>query len=126
MELGVIDGQLADLPDTPNAVSSQAPPDAEGYMDPLPWDGEASEAIATLTAVVESFPRTTIVTSRSDYLHVKFRSRWVGFIDDVEFYVPHNSNVIHFRSASRVGYSDLGVNEKRMTEFGKRLAHQRR
>ncbi|MEM6404459.1 MAG: DUF1499 domain-containing protein, partial [Cyanobacteria bacterium P01_D01_bin.116] len=40
----------------------------------------------------------------------------------VEFYFPSDENVIHIRSASRVGESDLGVNRTRMEQI--RLAMQ--
>ena len=120
--LGVLDGQLAEMPDTPNAVSSQAASDHEGYMDPIDWTGTQAEAIAAIQETVQSLPRTKIVTTRKNYLHAEFRSQWIGFIDDVEFYVPDAGGVIHFRSASRTGYSDLGVNRKRMERIVDRLS----
>jgi uncharacterized protein (DUF1499 family) len=36
------------------------------------------------------------------------------FVDDVEFLLVPAERVIHVRSASRVGYSDLGTNRKRV------------
>jgi uncharacterized protein (DUF1499 family) len=57
--------------------------------------------------------RTTLVRETPDYLHVEFRTL-LGFVDDVEFYLDESQNVIHLRSASRIGYWDLGVNRKRM------------
>ncbi|HEY9596037.1 MAG TPA: DUF1499 domain-containing protein, partial [Cyanophyceae cyanobacterium] len=38
----------------------------------------------------------------------------MGFVDDVEFFLDDNANVIQVRSASRLGESDLGVNRKRI------------
>jgi uncharacterized protein (DUF1499 family) len=38
----------------------------------------------------------------------------MGFVDDVEFFLDEGANVIHVRSASRLGQSDLGVNRKRV------------
>jgi uncharacterized protein (DUF1499 family) len=65
-------------------------------------------------------PRSRLVSSRDGYLHAEFRSRLLGFVDDVEFSIDEAEQLIHFRSASRVGYSDLGVNRKRMEEFLRR------
>jgi len=39
------------------------------------------------------------------------------FIDDVEFVFDDATKMIQFRSASRTGYSDLGVNRRRMEEI---------
>ena len=70
-----------------------------------------------LASVVKANPRSRIVTQSDHYLHAEFRSRILGFVDDVEFLVDENNSVIQFRSASRVGYSDLGVNRRRMNEL---------
>jgi uncharacterized protein (DUF1499 family) len=50
-------------------------------------------------------------------LHAEFRSAIFRFVDDVEFMVDPESQRIHARSASRVGYSDMGVNRRRMEEI---------
>jgi uncharacterized protein (DUF1499 family) len=39
----------------------------------------------------------------------------------VEFLIDPDGKLIHFRSASRTGYSDMGVNRKRMTEIEKSI-----
>ena len=70
-----------------------------------------------LASVVKANPRSRIVTQADHYLHAEFRSRILGFVDDVEFLVDETNSVIQFRSASRVGYSDLGVNRRRMNEL---------
>ena len=72
--------------------------------------------MARILRVVDKMERTTIITRREDYLHVEYRTK-MGFVDDVEFYLDAQTQTVHFRSASRVGYSDLGVNRKRMEEF---------
>ena len=72
--------------------------------------------MSAILRIIENTKRTTIITKREDYLHVEYRTR-LGFVDDVEFHLDRESRTVHFRSASRVGYSDLGVNRKRMEEF---------
>ena len=51
-----------------------------------------------------------------EFLHIEFTSKIFRFIDDVEFYFD-KPGVIHFRSASRIGHSDMGVNRDRMEEI---------
>ncbi len=63
---------------------------------------------------IASMPRTTIVTEEGAYLHVEFRTALFRFTDDVEFVVDPETKQIDFRSASRIGYSDLGTNRRRM------------
>lgn len=111
---------LAECPNSPNCVSSTAA-DAEHAMEPLPWSGAADKGLDLLEKVCGEFPRTTVVARSEDYLHVEFRSAILGFVDDVEFRVDLEQGRIDFRSASRVGYSDLGVNRKRMTEIARRF-----
>jgi uncharacterized protein (DUF1499 family) len=65
--------------------------------------------------------RMKIVEEKDDYLHAEARSLIFRFVDDVEFYLPAPEKVIHVRSASRVGYSDMGVNRKRVEEIRRRF-----
>lgn len=111
--LGVEEGRLRDCPASPNCVCSQAS-DAGHRLPPLPFSGSAAQALEQLQAIIQTFPRAKIVTAAGDYLHAEFTSRWFRFVDDVEFLVDAEQHVIHFRSASRAGYSDLGVNRARM------------
>jgi len=123
--LGVKDGTLAACPSSPNCVSSQSPKeDTEHYIEPLPFSGSADQAIATLKSIIESMERTEITQADSRYLYSEFASKLMGFVDDVEFYIDENAGVIHVRSASRLGQSDLGVNRKRVEEIRAKLAEK--
>ena len=119
--LGVTDGRLAVCPASPNCVSTQAD-DAEHRMQPVSFAGSADEAMQRIKAVVAKMPRTKIVTAGDNYLHVEFRSALFRFVDDVEFLIDPDEQLIHYRSASRVGYSDFGVNRRRMEQFRKALS----
>jgi uncharacterized protein (DUF1499 family) len=70
--------------------------------------------LEALLRVISEQARATIIEQSDHYLHVEFKSKYFRFVDDVEFYLPNNDPIIHIRSASRVGHSDLGVNRKRM------------
>jgi uncharacterized protein (DUF1499 family) len=111
--LGVSNGKLAPCPNSPNCVSSQST-DTLHAIAPLTYNSSPEKAIANLKQVIESLPRTTIISETEDYLYVEFKSALMGFVDDVEFYLDRNANIIHVRSASRLGQSDLGVNRKRI------------
>ena len=116
--LGVVDGRLAECPSSPNCVSTQAG-DVEHRMEPIPFAGSSYEAMQRIKGLVAEMPRTKIVTVQDSYLHVEFRSAFFRFVDDVEFLIDPERHIIHFRSASRVGYSDLGVNRRRMEQIRK-------
>ncbi len=112
-DLGLVDGRLRPCPASPNCVCSQDA-DAMHAIEPLTYSGTAAEAIERLKAAILRMPRTKIVADTGDYLHVEFTTRLMRYVDDVEFAVDHQQKVIHCRSASRIGYSDLGVNRQRI------------
>lgn len=114
--LGLRDGKLSDCPRSPNCVSTQHS-GAYAQATPIPFSGTAADAVAKLVSIINAQPRSTIVTQTDDYIHAEFRSRIFRFVDDVEFYIDESAATIHFRSASRVGQSDLGVNQKRMDQL---------
>lgn len=114
--LGVQNGRLTPCPSSPNCVST-FDTDAQHGMQPLRYEGETDAARARLLNIVEGLPNTTIISEQPNYVHIEFRSRLWRFIDDVEFYLPQDENVVHFRSASRLGYGDGGVNRARMEQI---------
>jgi uncharacterized protein (DUF1499 family) len=111
--LGVRDGRLAPCPDRPNCVNSQAP-DAAHQIAPLAFDGDAAAAFARLAKLAGAQAGASIVTARETYLHAEFRSKAMGFVDDVEFLLDSATRTIAVRSASRLGYRDFGVNRERV------------
>lgn len=111
--LGVKEGRLAPCPDSPNCVSSQSA-DAKHGIDPIAYTTSVEEARNRLEKIVRAMPRTKAVRLEEDYICLECSSRLFRFVDDVEFWFDDASKVIHCRSASRKGYSDLGVNRKRV------------
>jgi len=107
------DGQLPDCPDKPNCVSSQAER-ADQKVEPLKFTCSTEEAILRLKLVVDAMPGTTVMKDDRIYMHVEFKTLVFGFVDDVEFLIDESKQVIHIRSASRLGYSDLGTNRRRV------------
>jgi uncharacterized protein (DUF1499 family) len=112
--LGVKDGKLSPCPASPNCVVSQGEADAEHAIAPIQYSGDATRAMQHLETVIKTMPRTSIVEQTDTYLYAEFASQWMGYVDDVEFYIDPTESVIHVRSASRLGQSDLGVNRRRI------------
>ncbi|MEG4285325.1 DUF1499 domain-containing protein [Microcoleus sp. A006_D1] len=111
--IGIVSGKLAACPSSPNCVSSFSQ-DAEHQVQPLTYTSSATEAMAKLKEAIESLGKTKIISATDNYLYAEFTSALMGFVDDVEFLVDDGAKVIHVRSASRLGESDLGVNRKRI------------
>jgi uncharacterized protein (DUF1499 family) len=112
---------LKPCPSTPNCVSSRAS-DPEHRVEPLPLHGSAAAGLEAVRLAVLSLPRTRIVAAGPGYLRAEFTSLVFRFVDDVEFLADESAGVIHVRSASRVGRSDLGVNRRRVEQLRERLA----
>ena len=112
--LGVKDGQLAPCKKSPNCVSSQA--EGSHYLAPIDYQN-LDNAYPKMIEIINSMSNSKIVEKKKNYLRVEFRSGFFNFIDDVEFYFSEEEKKIHFRSAARSGYWDLGVNKKRIKEI---------
>ena len=117
--VGIPRAQLAPCPDQPNCVSTAAI-QKNHAIEPLPLADTEQQTIELLTSSVGAMPGSRSVLVKDNYLHFEFRSPWLRFVDDVEFLIDTNQQLVHVRSASRVGRSDLGVNRRRMEEIRKR------
>ncbi|SCY07874.1 DUF1499 domain-containing protein [Desulfoluna spongiiphila] len=118
--LGVTDGRLAPCPDSPNCVSSQAEDEAH-RVAPLPLEDSPADAMDRIVSCLMATPRVTLVTRTDTYLHAEVRSALFRFVDDVEVSIDEAGQTIHFRSASRTGHSDLGVNRKRVERLKQKV-----
>ncbi len=113
-------GQLAPCPNTANCVNSQSQ-DAEHRIEPLTYNSTPAGAMAEIKTVLQNMEKTKIITETENYLYAEFTSKLMGFVDDVEFLIDDSAKVIHVRSASRLGKSDLGVNRKRIETIRAKL-----
>ena len=66
-------------------------------------------------------PRATVIRHEGNYLYAEFRSKLMGFVDDVEFTHDEKAGVLHVRSASRLGRRDFGVNRARVEQLRSRI-----
>lgn len=119
-DLGMINGsELRPCPDKPNCVQTYAPADESHFQLPLTAqvDDEQTKHIIA-TAISETGGQ--IITEQplkpsGYYIHAEYQSDWLKFVDDVEVVIK--DGLIHIRSASRLGYSDMGVNAKRFEKI---------
>lgn len=113
--VGVVGGRLLDCPESPNCVNSQAQAsDDEHAIAPLAFEGDPDEAFARLLALATEDDGAELLAREGDWVHLVYRTRFLRFADDVELLLDREAGVVHVRSASRVGYSDLGANRKRI------------
>jgi uncharacterized protein (DUF1499 family) len=113
--LGIHNDQLTGCPEKPNCVSSQD--EDENHLLPVfRYQGEKEAAFKRLKKIITSLDGMTLITENDNYLHIECKSAIMGFVDDLEFYFS-KENVVQVRSASRLGYSDFGVNRKRVEKL---------
>jgi uncharacterized protein (DUF1499 family) len=110
----LVEGSLPNCSDKPNCVCSENKDDLAHYVAPLSLSHSNAEVSATILKQIIIEMGGTIQTESADYLAATFSSTIFGFIDDLEVRIDSKQNLIHIRSASRVGHSDMGVNKKRV------------
>jgi uncharacterized protein (DUF1499 family) len=116
--LGSKKEKLAPCPNAPHCVSTQSR-DLRHAMPPLPFNGTKDQSKNRIIEIIKRTRRSKIMDISDSYIHAEFRTRFLRFVDDVEFLFDDASRTVHFRSASRVGYYDFGLNRRRMNEISK-------
>ena len=117
--LGVASRKLAPCPSSPNCVSSQA--EGKHYIKPLAFNSDPKIAWAKLRKILLSSEEVKLIEASDTYLYAECSTPIMGFVDDPEFYLSSEERVFHVRSASRLGYSDMGKNRKRVEQIRRKL-----
>lgn len=112
--------RFLDCPDSPNCVSSLAK-NPKHRVEPFQLTNDPKTSWGMVQKTVGSMPRTTIVSANNSDIHVECRSMIFRFVDDLTLHLTLPKGIIHVRSASRTGYSDLGVNRRRVENLRKKL-----
>lgn len=115
---GLANGQLTRCPAKKNCVCSEYPDDTNYFIEPLP-PGE-NVSLEKIKQVIGELGGVVTV-EQDNYLAATFTSAIFGFVDDLEIRLDSEEKIIHIRSASRVGDSDLGVNRKRVQSLKQKL-----
>ena len=121
--IGIVNGKLHPCPKSPNCVSTQAT-ENKHKINPINFSGSLNEAKDKIVNIISSLKRSKIITNKDNYIHAEFRTATFKFVDDVEFLFDESEKIIHFRSRARLGYSDMGVNRKRMETIGNMYSNQ--
>lgn len=121
--LGVKDGILLPCPSSPNCVQSMHKGDTDHWIEPLTLLSSATRNLQdskkNLEEIIRTTPRTNFITKDENYWHVEYTSFLFRFVDDVEFLFQ--DQIVHVRSASRIGYGDHGVNRNRIEDIRTKL-----
>ena len=107
-------------PKTPNCVSS-IDTSRGHFIQPLEFSGSARDMQHKLLQIINQFKGARVVTFEKNFIEAEFNSAVFRFVDDVRFYLDDRNKIVHVRSASRVGFSDLGVNRRRIEKIRKQL-----
>jgi len=116
-QIGLADGELRPCESASNCVCSEGGGPLGAGVEPFAFEGTSEEAHTKLIALLDATERVEIVVAEPLYVHAVFRSKLFRFADDVEFRIDEDAGVVHVRSASRVGRSDLGANAERVAEL---------
>jgi len=112
---GLSEGKLQACPNKPNCVCSENPEDKSHYFAPLALQDSAS-ALDKAATIIQQMGGM-VLEQNDHYLAATFTSDLFKFVDDFELRLDSDKEVMHIRSASRVGYGDMNVNKNRAAEF---------
>ncbi len=122
---GIVEGKLTKCPDKPNCISTEFEADASHFLEPIRYfEAGAAEVLQQLKENIQEMGGE-IKIEKENYLAATFTSSIFKFVDDIEIRLDVDQKLIHLRSASRVGYSDRGVNRERIERLkGLRSSHK--
>ncbi len=119
--VGLKDGFLNPCPKLLNCVCSQYPQEQKYFQAPWKYKVSESEAMKLLSTVLSAERHYSIKEHTESYMHIEVTVPLFGFIDDLEFFLPEAGGQIHYRSASRLGTWDFGLNRLRLKKIKKKL-----
>ena len=107
-------------PGTPNCISTMYPEDLKHFMPSLPFKESLDQSREVIIHILENYSGAEIIEQENTFIYAQFTIPIFQFIDDVVFYFDQEVQAIHFRSSSRIGKGDLGVNRRRMKKISQR------
>jgi uncharacterized protein (DUF1499 family) len=108
----VFNGEVTRCEGKPNCISTAGP--AEFQVAPWQLVGSFDNVKNILKSEA-----TQVLVDQEYFLHIVIKSRFFRYPDDVV--LKRVGDQVFFRSSSRVGYSDMGVNKKRMLQYESKL-----
>lgn len=110
---GLQNNQLSPCPASPNCVNSEFAEDSEHYIAALAYQNKSVADVIQLLQQTIAISGGRITDLNDNYIATTYSTRLFRFVDDMEFRIDPQQQLIHIRSASREGHSDLGANRKR-------------
>ena len=107
--------RMQPCPSSPNCVCSDAT--NEHAIAPLKLASDPQQTWQKLQAYLTQQSAYTVKQSEDRYIKAEAKTRLLRFVDDLEFELRTEAGVIAVRSTSRVGYSDLGANRRRIEKI---------
>jgi uncharacterized protein (DUF1499 family) len=121
---GLLNDTLTECPAKPNCICSEYESDLEHYLQPIHFSSQQLQLTHEFVKQIVGEMGGSVQFETEHYIASTFSSSVFGFVDDFEIRLDVQQGLIHFRSASRVGHSDAGVNLNRAETF-KTLYQQR-
>lgn len=110
-------GELAPLVNKPNCVSTFA--EGEKAVAPLTMSKDLESTVLAIEAALQKLGNVRVLTQDGNYIRALATTKLMRYKDDIEILIDEDARLVHFRSSSRAGYSDMGVNKARYDEFAK-------
>ena len=104
-------------PGTPNCISTVYPEDLNHFLPSLPFKESVEKSKEIITNILENYSGAEMIEQEDSFIYAQFTIPIFRFVDDVVFYFDQETKSIHFRSSSRIGNWDLGVNRRRMKKI---------
>ncbi|MHB1485256.1 MAG: DUF1499 domain-containing protein [Saccharofermentanales bacterium] len=116
--LGLENGKLREIPNKKNSVSTDTAY-TDKLVSPMPFKETLDETKAALKRALGEYGGIVIVKDENNYIYAIATTPLMRFHDDIEIHFDESSRTIRFRSASRAGYSDMGLNRQRYDKIVK-------
>lgn len=121
--LGLENGKLRELPSKPNAVSTQTN-QVDKQIQPLALKETLKQSKDAIKEALKSYGGIEIKEETENYIYAIATTDKMKYRDDIEIYFDEANKVIQYRSASRVGYSDMGLNKLRYEKISEHYNKQ--
>jgi uncharacterized protein (DUF1499 family) len=121
---GLVNGQLTRCPASPNCFNSEFADDTDHYTAPVTLVQKDPAVVKDAAVAAITAMGGEVTATDGPYIAATFTSKLFRFVDDFELRIDEASGEMHIRSASRVGYGDMGVNAERVAEFKEVFANQ--
>ena len=115
-DIGVFNNKFSPCPESPNCVSSDAN-DKDHFIQVFKLNQSLENNWKNIFDMVSSLSRTKIISFNEQYIHAECSSAIFGFVDDLQLHLRKKDEIVAVKSASRLGYSDFGVNRRRVTDL---------